>query len=146
MKRTIVSLIAALALAAGLQAVNTPDWLRTAVFYQLYPSSYMDTDGDGIGDIPGIISKLDYIQSLGVNVVWLNPTFESAWEDGGYDVIDFYKTDPRFGTNDDMVRLIGEIHKRGMHICLDLVAGHSSDKNPWFLESASGTNMHYSDY
>lgn len=146
MKRTIVSLIAALVLAAGLQAVNTPDWLRTAVFYQLYPSSYMDTDGDGIGDIPGIISKLDYIQSLGVNVVWLNPTFESAWEDGGYDVIDFYKTDPRFGTNDDMVRLIGEIHKRGMHICLDLVAGHSSDKNPWFLESASGTNMHYSDY
>ena len=92
MKR-FCSFLFLLALTAGLHATNTPGWLRTAVFYQLYPSSYMDTDGDGIGDIPGIISKLDYIQSLGVNVVWLNPTFESAWEDGGYDVIDFYKTD-----------------------------------------------------
>ena len=130
----------------NLGAADTPEWLRTAVFYQLYPSSFMDSDSDGIGDIPGIISKLDYIQSVGVNTIWLNPTFESAWEDGGYDIIDFYRTDPRFGTNDDMVRLIDEVHGRGMHICLDLVAGHSSDKCPWFIESSQGTNMHYSDY
>ena len=82
-----------------------PQWLHDAVFYQIYPSSYMDTDGNGIGDLPGITSKLDYIKSLGVNALWINPCFESGWFDGGYDVIDFYKIDPRFGTNTDLVTL-----------------------------------------
>lgn len=128
------------------QKRHMPEWMKNAIFYQVYPSSFMDTDGDGIGDLPGIKQKLDYIQSLGVNTVWMNPTFESGWEDGGYDVIDFYKIDPRFGTNDDMVALIQDAHSRGMKVLLDLVAGHSSDKNPWFIESSQGTNMHYSDY
>ena len=125
---------------------HMPEWMNDAIFYQVYPSSFMDTDGDGIGDLAGIRSKLDYIQSLGVNTIWMNPTFESGWEDGGYDVIDFYKIDPRFGTNDDMVALIDEAHARGMKVLLDLVAGHSSNKHPWFIESSQGTNLHYSDF
>ena len=102
---------------------------------------------DGIGDLPGIISRLDYIQSLGVNALWLNPVYESGWFDGGYDIIDFYHIDPRFGTNSDMVRLIDEAHKRGLRVCLDLVAGHTSDRCRWFVESATADpNSRYSDY
>ena len=124
-----------------------PNWLHDAVFYQIYPSSYMDSDGNGIGDLPGITSKLDYIKSLGVNALWINPCFESGWFDGGYDVIDFYKIDPRFGTNTDMVTLLKEAHKRGIKVCLDLVAGHSSVKCQWFQESANGDrNGRYADY
>ena len=124
-----------------------PQWLHDAVFYQIYPSSYMDSDGNGIGDLPGITSKLDYIQSLGVNALWINPCFESGWFDGGYDVIDFYKIDPRFGTNTDLVTLVNEAHKRGIKVCLDLVAGHSSVKSQWFQESANGDrNGRYADY
>ena len=83
---------------------------------------------------------------LGVNVIWLNPVFVSGWFDGGYDIIDFYKVDPRFGTNTDLVKLIDEAHKRGIRVLLDLVAGHSSDQCQWFKESAQGTDMRYSDY
>ncbi len=85
-----------------------PDWLRNGVIYQVYPSSYKDSDGNGIGDIQGVISKLDYIESLGVSAIWFNPLFVSGWIDGGYDVIDFYRVDPRFGTNNDLVELIRE--------------------------------------
>ena len=128
-------------------AMQSPKWLERAVFYQIYPSSYMDSDGNGIGDLQGIISKLDYIQSVGFNAIWLNPVFESGWFDGGYDIIDFYKIDPRFGTNTDMVMLIKEAHRRGIKICLDLVAGHTSNKCKWFQESAAGdANSRYSDY
>lgn len=124
-----------------------PGWLEKAIFYQIYPSSYMDSDGNGIGDLPGITSKLDYIKSIGVNALWLNPVFESGWFDGGYDVIDFYKVDPRFGTNTDMVTLLKEAHKRGIKVCLDLVAGHTSDKCLWFKESAQAdANLQHSDY
>ena len=119
-KATIVVIVLLVALSAT-AATKGPDWLKKAVFYQIYPSSYKDSNGDGIGDIPGIISKLDYIQSIGVNAIWLNPLFESGWYDGGYDVIDFYKVDPRFGTNTDLVRLIEEAHQRGIKVCLDLV-------------------------
>ena len=127
--------------------MQSPKWLERAVFYQIYPSSYMDSDGNGIGDLQGIISKLDYIQSVGFNAIWLNPVFESGWFDGGYDIIDFYKIDPRFGTNTDMVMLIKEAHRRGIKICLDLVAGHTSNKCKWFQESAAGdANSRYSDY
>lgn len=141
----------ALAVAANLgaqaQGQKGPAWLSDAVFYQIYPSSYMDSDGNGIGDLPGIISKLDYIKSVGANTIWLNPVFESGWFDGGYDVIDFYKIDPRFGTNTDMVNLVSEAHKRGLKVCLDLVAGHTSDKSQWFKECASGDrNNRYADY
>ena len=123
-----------------------PDWLDSAVIYQVYPSSFKDSDNDGIGDIRGAIGKLDYIASLGVDAVWFNPLFESTWLDGGYDVTDFYKVDSRFGTNDDLVELISEAHSRGLKVLLDLVAGHTSYKHPWFLQSAQGTNLRYSDY
>lgn len=124
-----------------------PQWLEDALFYQIYPSSFMDSDADGIGDLPGITSKLDYIKSLGANAIWLNPIFHSGWFDGGYDVIDYYKVDPRFGTNADLVCLINEAHRRDIKVCLDLVAGHTSVNSPWFVESAqSDSNQRYSDY
>lgn len=148
-KRLFGALAVALLTVIGgsAQSPKGPAWLSNAVFYQIYPSSYMDSDGNGIGDLPGITSKLDYIQSIGVNTIWLNPVFESGWFDGGYDVIDFYKIDPRFGTNTDMVNLIREAHKRGIRVCLDLVAGHTSDKCRWFKESANrDRNGQYADY
>lgn len=144
---SILALAVAANLGAQAQGQKGPAWLSDAVFYQIYPSSYMDSDGNGIGDLPGIISKLDYIKSVGANTIWLNPVFESGWFDGGYDVIDFYKIDPRFGTNTDMVNLVSEAHKRGLKVCLDLVAGHTSDKSQWFKECASGDrNNRYADY
>ncbi len=136
-----------LSMTQGVMAQKGPQWLSKALFYQIYPSSYMDSDGNGIGDLPGINAKLDYIQSIGVNAIWLNPIFESGWFDGGYDVIDFYKVDPRFGTNTDLVNLVKEAHKRGIKICLDLVAGHTSDKCAWFKQSAEAdANLQHSDY
>lgn len=130
-----------------LQAGNGPKWLDSAVFYQIYPSSYMDSDGNGIGDIPGITSKLDYIKSIGVTAIWLNPVYESGWMDGGYDVKDYYRVDPRFGTNSDIVTLFEEAHKRGIKVIMDLVAGHTSSDNPWFLQSMEkDSNLRYSDY
>lgn len=123
-----------------------PDWLKNGVIYQVYPSSYKDSDGNGIGDIRGVISKLDYIESLGVRAIWFNPLFESGWIDGGYDIIDFYKVDPRFGTNNDLVELVEKAHAKGIKVMLDLVAGHTSDKHPWFVQSSEDTNLQYSDY
>lgn len=123
-----------------------PEWLRDGVIYQVYPSSYKDSDGNGIGDIRGVISELDYIESLGVRAIWFNPLFVSGWIDGGYDVIDFYRVDPRFGTNNDMVELIEKAHAKGIKVMLDLVAGHTSDKHPWFIQSSQNTNLQYSDY
>ena len=157
MKKTIVTLaLSAIAAVAALaQPVpgsfqqtweKGPSWLRNAVIYQVYPSSYQDSDGNGIGDIPGVISRLDYIEKLGVTAIWFNPVFVSGWVDGGYDIIDFYRIDPRFGTNNDLVELVGKAHERGIKVLLDLVAGHTSDKHPWFLQSAEDTNLRYSDY
>lgn len=123
-----------------------PEWLRDGVIYQVYPSSYKDSDGNGIGDIRGVISELNYIESLGVRAIWFNPLFVSGWIDGGYDVIDFYRVDPRFGTNNDMVELIEKAHAKGIKVMLDLVAGHTSDKHPWFIQSSQDTNLQYSDY
>ncbi|MBR1434946.1 MAG: alpha-amylase, partial [Bacteroidales bacterium] len=144
-------LLAAAILAAAMFSVQAngssrPGWLNDAVFYQIYPSSFQDSDGNGIGDIPGIISRLDYIRSLGVTAIWLNPIYVSGWTDGGYDVIDFYRVDPRFGTNTDLVTLTKEAHERGIKVVLDLVAGHSSDKCEWFLQSREAENLRYSDY
>lgn len=144
--KLIVSATCLLVAVSAYATPGGPKWLKDAVLYQIYPSTYMDSDGNGIGDIPGITSRLDYIKSLGVNVIWLCPVYESGWMDGGYDVIDFYKVDPRFGTNTDMVNLTTEAHKRGIRVCLDLVAGHTSDQNPWFLQSQQGSDMRYSDY
>jgi maltose alpha-D-glucosyltransferase/alpha-amylase len=120
----------------GSESPAGPEWLQTAVFYQVYPQTYFDTNGDGIGDLPGITAKLDYIRSVGCNSIWINPIYESPFGDAGYDVADFYKVAPRYGTNEDLKNLCSEAHKRGMHVCLDLVAGHTSIENPWFQQSA----------
>ena len=145
--KVVATMVTCLLLPAFALAQNGPEWLKKAVFYQIYPSSYMDSNGDGIGDIPGITSKLDYIKSVGFNAIWLNPVFVSGWYDGGYDVIDFYQLDPRFGTNTDFVTFLNEAHKRGIRVCLDLVAGHTSDKCRWFKESSQAdANLRYSDY
>lgn len=137
-----------LTLAAVLPALfgHGPEWVEDAVIYQIYPSSYQDSNGDGIGDLPGITSRLDYVSSLGVDCIWLNPVFESDFVDGGYDVKDYYRVDPRFGTNEDMAELIRQAHERGLKVLLDLVAGHSSDKCNWFVQSASGRRSPYDDY
>jgi maltose alpha-D-glucosyltransferase/alpha-amylase len=115
--------------------MKQPEWLNDAVFYQIYPQSFFDTNGDGIGDLPGIEQKLDYIASLGVNALWLNPCFESPFMDAGYDVADYRKVAPRYGTNRDLKRLFRAAAKRGIRICLDLVPGHTSIEHPWFKAS-----------
>ncbi len=120
-------------------------WLDNAVFYEIYPQSFMDSNSDGIGDFNGITGKLDYIQELGCNSIWMNPCFASPFGDAGYDVADYYRTAPRYGTNDDLKRLFDEVHKRGMHILLDLVPGHTSVEHPWFLESMKAETNAYTD-
>jgi len=115
------------------------EWLKTAVFYEIYPQSFNDTNGDGIGDLQGIIEKLDYIKELGCNALWLNPCFVSPFHDAGYDVADYYRIAPRYGTNEDAARLFREVHKRNMHILLDLVPGHTSIEHPWFKKSMLST-------
>jgi maltose alpha-D-glucosyltransferase/alpha-amylase len=115
-----------------------PQWLDQAVIYQIYPQSFQDSNGDGIGDIPGIIRRLDYLQWLGVTVIWLNPCFDSPFGDAGYDVRDFFKVVPRYGTQADLEALFDEARKRGIRVILDLVAGHTSIEHPLFLSSASG--------
>lgn len=113
-----------------------PQWLKNASFYEIYPQSFYDSNGDGIGDINGITQKLDYVKGCGFNALWLNPCYLSPFLDAGYDVQDYTKVAPRYGTNEDLYKLFDEAHKRGMHVILDLVPGHTSDKHPWFVESA----------
>ena len=122
-----------------------PAWLKNAVFYEIYPQSFFDSNGDGIGDINGITQKLDYVQSLGFNALWLNPCYLSPFMDAGYDVQDYKKVAPRYGTNDDLVNLFAEAHKRGIHVILDLVPGHTSDKHEWFEQSKLPQKNEYSD-
>ncbi len=122
-----------------------PSWVANAIFYEVYPQSFLDTNGDGIGDLPGVIAKLDYIRSLGCDAIWLNPCFESPFGDAGYDVSDFYKVAARYGTNADLKLLFKEAHKRGLRVCLDLVAGHTSTEHPWFQKSAQATKNKYTN-
>lgn len=120
-------------------------WLNDAVFYEIYPQTFCDTNGDGIGDLQGIISKLDYVKSVGCNAIWMNPCYDSPFTDAGYDVRDYKKIAARYGTMDDMLMLFDEVHKRDMHILLDLVPGHTSEEHPWFLESKKAEVNEYSD-
>ena len=122
-----------------------PNWLNDAVFYEIYPQSFCDTNGDGIGDIEGIISKLDYVKNLGCNAIWLNPIYDSPFMDAGYDVRNYKKVAERYGTNDDLVRLFDEAHKKGIKILLDLVPGHTSDQHEWFLECKKAAKSEYSN-
>lgn len=122
-----------------------PKWLDNAIFYEIYPQSFLDTNADGIGDIPGIIEKLNYIKELGCNALWLNPCFQSPFGDAGYDVSDYYRVAPRYGTNEDLKRLFEEAHKREMHVLLDLVPGHTSVKHPWFRQSMRAEPNEFTD-
>ncbi|MCR5754350.1 MAG: DUF3459 domain-containing protein [Acetatifactor sp.] len=121
-----------------------PGWLKDAVFYEIYPQSFKDSNEDGIGDINGIIEKLDYIKDLGCNALWINPCYDSPFKDAGYDVRDYKKVAPRYGTNEDLYRLFGEAHNRGIKVLLDLVPGHTSEEHPWFLESKKAAENEFS--
>ena len=113
------------------------DWFQSAVVYQIYPRSFADSNGDGIGDLRGIISKLDYLQRLGVDVVWLSPIYTSPQDDNGYDISDYRNVDPLFGTLEELRELTDGLHARGMKLVMDLVVNHTSDEHPWFVESRS---------
>jgi glycosidase len=123
-----------------------PAWVDKAVFYQIYPQTFYDSNGDGVGDLQGIIEKLDYVKSLGVTAIWLNPFYESPFRDAGYDITDFYKVAPRYGTNDDAKRLFAEVHKRGMHIIIDYVPSYTSIDHPWFKASCDPKPNKYSNW
>ncbi len=125
---------------------QSPAWLRHAVIYQVYPQSFYDTNGDGIGDLPGVIAKLDYIKSLGCTALWLNPVFDSPFGDAGYDVSNYEKIAPRYGTNEDAKRLFSEAHQRGLRVIFDLVAGHTSVEHRWFIESSKTKSNIYSGF
>lgn len=120
-------------------------WWKRSVVYQIYPRSFMDSNGDGIGDLPGIISKLDYIEKLGVDVIWLSPIYDSPNDDNGYDIRDYRSIMKDFGTMEDFDRLIAEADKRGIKIVMDLVVNHTSDEHAWFVESRN-PNSEYRDY
>ena len=122
-----------------------PKWLADAIFYEIYPQSFVDSNGDGIGDIPGITLKLDYIKDLGCNAIWLNPCFDSPFKDAGYDVRDYKKVASRYGTNDDLIALFDAAHRRDMHVILDLVPGHTSEEHEWFHRSCKAERNNYSD-
>lgn len=121
-------------------------WWHDLIVYQVYPMSFQDTNGDGVGDIRGIINRLDYIQSLGVNMIWLNPIFMSPKIDNGYDISDFMEIDPLFGTMEEVEELIFEAHKRGIKVIFDFVMNHTSDQHPWFKEALKGKENPYRDY
>ena len=125
--------------------VNT-EWFKDAIIYQIYPRSFKDSNGDGMGDIRGIIEKLDYLKELGINCVWLSPVYESPMDDNGYDISDYKKIHEMFGTMDDFKEMLDEMHKRGIRLIMDLVANHTSDEHPWFLESKKSEDNPYRDY
>ena len=117
-------------------AIRRPAWLERARFYEIYPQSFADANGDGIGDLPGIIRHLDYIEDLGCNALWINPCYDSPFKDAGYDVRDYTRVAERYGANDDLVALFDAAHRRGMHVLLDLVPGHTSEEHAWFRAGA----------
>jgi oligo-1,6-glucosidase len=127
-------------------AAGTGPWWQKAVVYQIYPRSFMDTDGDGIGDLPGVIARLDYLSGLGVDVVWISPFYPSPQDDNGYDISDYEAVDPVFGTMDDVDELIAQLHARGMKLVIDVVINHTSDEHPWFIESASSSDSPRRDW
>ncbi len=122
-----------------------PQWLDNAVFYEIYPQSFLDTNADGIGDIQGIIKKLSYIKELGCNAIWINPCFKSPFLDAGYDVSDYYSCAPRYGSNEDLKELFDKAHSMDMHVILDLVPGHTSVEHEWFKKSCQAEVNEYTD-
>ncbi|MDQ0134287.1 oligo-1,6-glucosidase [Neorhizobium galegae] len=136
-------------LAAVMQQATLPierKWWHTATVYQVYPRSFCDLNGDGIGDIPGITSKLDYLKSLGIDVIWLSPIYKSPMDDNGYDISDYQDIAPEFGTLADFDMLVEEAKKRDIGLVLDLVVNHTSDEHPWFVESRRGPGNPFRDF
>ncbi len=125
--------------------MNRTFW-KEAVVYQIYPRSFQDSNGDGIGDLQGIISRLDYLQKLGVDVVWLSPVYKSPNDDNGYDISDYEDIMDEFGTLQDWEELLAGLHDRGIKLMMDLVINHSSDEHPWFVKSRSSKDNPYRDY
>lgn len=122
------------------------DWWKNATVYQIYPKSFYDTNGDGIGDINGIIAKLDYLKKLGVDVLWLTPLYRSPQKDNGYDISDYYNVQPEYGTLEDLERLFSEAHQRDLKIVMDIVVNHTSTEHRWFKEAQSSVDSPYRDY
>ncbi len=121
-------------------------WWNNAVVYQVYPASYQDSNGDGIGDLPGITKRLDYIKKLGVDIVWLSPIYKSPQVDNGYDISDYQAINPDFGNMEDFDKLLKKAHDLGLKIMMDLVVNHTSDAHKWFQESRKGKDNPYRDY
>ena len=121
-------------------------WWHDKVAYQIYPKSFLDTNGDGIGDLRGIISKLDYLKSLGIDIIWLSPIYKSPFVDRGYDISDYYAIAEEFGTMEEFDELLAEAKKRDMHIIMDLVINHCSDKHEWFQKALKDPDGEYADY
>jgi oligo-1,6-glucosidase len=134
------------ATAANQTSIQNKTWWKEAVIYQIYPRSFKDSDGDGIGDIKGIISKLDYIQSLGIDAVWLNPIYESPNKDNGYDISDYRNVSKQFGSMNDFDTLLARFHNRGIKVFMDLVVNHCSNEHPWFKEASKSRNSPYYNY
>jgi oligo-1,6-glucosidase len=124
-------------LLSGTTPAAANEWWKSAVIYQVYPRSFADSNGDGIGDLPGVVGKLDYLKQLGVDAIWLSPIYASPGDDNGYDISDYQAIDPMFGSLEDFDRLVVESHARGMKLVMDLVVNHTSDEHAWFVESAS---------
>ena len=122
------------------------DWYKDRVVYQVYPKSFKDTDGDGIGDLRGVIEKIDYIKELGANTIWLNPIFVSPQIDNGYDIANYYAIDERLGTIEDFDELVIAAHERGMKVILDFVMNHTSDQHPWFKDACENKDSIYRNY
>ena len=121
-------------------------WWHDKIVYQVYPKSFYDTDGNGIGDVRGVTEKLDYLKDLGIDIIWLSPIYQSPMADQGYDISDYYKIDPSFGTIEDMEELIAEAKKRGISILMDLVANHCSDEHEWFKQACANPTGKYGEY
>lgn len=121
-------------------------WWKKAVVYQIYPKSFKDTNGDGIGDLEGIIEKLDYLKKLGIDVIWLTPVYPSPQRDNGYDISDYYAIDETYGTMEIFEQLLIEAHARNIKIMMDIVVNHTSTAHRWFIESASSKDNPYRDY
>lgn len=121
-------------------------WWHDKVAYQIYPKSFLDTNGDGIGDLRGIISKLDYLKELGIDIIWLSPIYKSPFVDQGYDISDYYAIAQEFGTMEEFDELLAEAKKRGMYIVMDLVVNHCSDQHEWFKKALADPDGEYADY
>lgn len=127
-------------------SIMEKQWWKESVVYQIYPRSFMDSNGDGIGDLRGILAKLDYLKELGIDVIWLSPVYESPNDDNGYDISDYCKIMNEFGTMEDWDELLHEMHKRNMKLMMDLVVNHTSDEHNWFIESCKSKDNKYRDY